>query len=365
MPTANGLPPMKRALGLLFWALLVTAAGATPAVASSVRIDYNVLSYTAGAGEANVLSAQFSPKTGTIVIGDRGAVISAGAGCVAALHYAVCTPDPQWGAPRANILVGDRNDSVKVTRLQASVLGGAGNDTLTTDFEWDNLRGEEGNDTLYALGGDDLLVGGPGHDRLYGGADEDDLNGEAGDDLLDGGPGGDWMFGGPGADTFRGGSNGPAGSFRVDLAVYNDGTTAPVSITLNGLADDGHAGEGDNVGADVEQLWGSAGNDTISVADAAPQPSDATPFDHWLIGEGGDDLLIGGSGRDDLQGDNGNDTLRGNAGDDWLLGGFGNDTLLARDGQSDERITCDAGVDSAQIDPALDKLVLDCETLLP
>jgi Ca2+-binding RTX toxin-like protein len=358
---------MKRALGLLFWALLVTAAGATPAAASSVQIDYNVLTYTAGAGEANVLSAQFAPKTGTIAIGDRGAVISAGAGCVAALHYAVCTPDPQWGDPRANIFVGDRTDSVRVLRLEASVLGGAGDDTLTTDAKGDNLRGEEGNDVLSGLGGGDLLLGGPGNDRLYGGADEDDLGGGPGDDLLDGGAGGDSMAGGDGADVFRGGANGlpdPYGGYPVDFVDYSALAT-PVNVTLNGVADDGAAGEGDNVGADVENIRGGSGDDTLSVADAAPQVTDPTLLDHQLIGYFGNDVLTGGTGRDYLRGEWGNDTLKGNQGDDWLQGDLGEDLLLARDSEADQQVDCGSDTDRAQIDAGLDRLIVLCETLLP
>jgi Ca2+-binding RTX toxin-like protein len=134
--------------------------------------------------------------------------------------------------------------------------------------------------------------GGAGDDRLYGGSETDYLLGGDGVDLLDGGDGWDYLFGGPGADDLRGGPG------IRDVADYND-RTAPVTVTLDGIRNDGEAGENDLVETDVEDVFGGAGNDTI-VGDA--QSND-------LNGVGGDDTIDGGLGPDILYGGDGIDTL--------------------------------------------------------
>jgi len=74
-----------------------------------------------------------------------------------------------------------------------------------------------------------------------------------------------------------------------------------VAITLNGVADDGAAGEGDNVGPalDVEDVLGGDGDDLIAGNDNA----------NWLDGGPGDDLLAGGDGPDTFAGESGVDVV--------------------------------------------------------
>jgi Ca2+-binding RTX toxin-like protein len=135
--------------------------------------------------------------------------------------------------------------------------------------------------------------------RLFGEAGNDSLSGGGGDDLLDGGIGSDTLAGQGGRDS----------------ADYS-ARTAPVSLSLNGNADDGEAGEGDNVANDVEILTGGAGDDQLAGNDA----------DNALLGNAGNDMLGGGSGNDQLDGGAGDDRLAGGAGADTLTGGDGNDT---------------------------------------
>ena len=75
------------------------------------------------------------------------------------------------------------------------------------------------------------------------------------------------------------------------------------------------------------QVFGTGGNDTISVDES----NGAMPAVQ-LFGGSGNDTLIGGSGNDQLFGDAGNDTLEGKGGNDLLFGGDGNDTLIGGDG---------------------------------
>jgi Ca2+-binding RTX toxin-like protein len=74
------------------------------------------------------------------------------------------------------------------------------------------------------------------------------------------------------------------------------------------------------------QVFGQAGNDTISLDEA----SGALPAAH-LFGGASNDTLTGGSGGDQLFGQAGNDTLLGKGGFDFLFGGADSDTLTGGD----------------------------------
>jgi hypothetical protein len=109
-------------------------------------------------------------------------------------------------------------------------------------------------------------------------------------------------------------------------------------VTLNDVADDGAAGEGDNVRSDIEAV--------ASATQAGPN------------GAGGNDTLIGTAGTNDLNGGRGNDTIDGGLGNDLLSGGAGDDTINAQDGFADF-VACGPGNDTANVD-TLD-VVSECE----
>src|SRR2546421_1366301 len=79
------------------------------------------------------------------------------------------------------------------------------------------------------------------------------------------------------------------------------------------------------------QVFGGAGNDTITVNEA----NGALPAAN-LFGGDGNDILTGGSGNDMLFGQAGNDILLGKGGNDFLFGGDGNDTLTG--GAGDDQV---------------------------
>lgn len=134
------------------------------------------------------------------------------------------------------------------------------------------------------------------------------LMGGAGNDTLTGGPADDVLIGEAGADTL-------AGKDGRDTADYS-ARVAPVSVSLNGSADDGEGGEKDNVGSDVEILAGGSADDQLAGNDG----------DNVLLGNAGNDILGGGGGNDQLDGGAGDDTLAGGTGSDALTGGDGTDT---------------------------------------
>ena len=86
------------------------------------------------------------------------------------------------------------------------------------------------------------------------------------------------------------------------------------------------------------QVFGAAGNDTITLDEANGVLPKAN-----LYGGAGNDILTGGSGNDQLFGEAGNDTLLGKGGVDRLYGGAGDDTLTG--GAGDDQAFGQAGND--------------------
>jgi Ca2+-binding RTX toxin-like protein len=150
------------------------------------------------------------------------------------------------------------------------------------------------------------------------------LRGGSGNDTLRGGPRGDVLAGGTGRDT-----------------VTYSGRTGDVTVTLAGGADDGQAGEGDDV-VEVERAVGGDGFDT-------------------LIGTEGGNGLYGGSGDDRLDGLGGVDNLHGGRGNDLLQGGAGEDTFVAeRSPDGSDALQGGEGADRADYsrrDPAFNLVV--------
>ncbi|MEU4618412.1 calcium-binding protein [Actinoplanes sp. NPDC023801] len=196
-------------------------------------------------------------------------------------------------------------------------------DTIAADVE--GVEGGLGNDILTGNGGANRIIGGSGGDRLTGGGGNDQLLGAGGKDQLDGGTGDDslkpdfaetesgddgpYVFDPIAADVVRGGSG-------IDTVDYSDRQRNPVTVDLDGRSgDDGRAGEGDSVGADVENVRGTIYGDTLTGSGSANE----------LRGGGGNDVIAGLGGADRLFGDEGDDDLSGQdpAGDqgDHLDGG--------------------------------------------
>jgi hypothetical protein len=167
-----------------------------------------------------------------------------------------------------------------------------------------------------------------------------------------------------------------------DTADYS-GRALGVTVDADGMADDGEAGEGDDVGADVERLVGGAGPDTfphsagrqvfvggggddtvsyattsggvdVAIGGLGPE-DDAVGADvevliggsgpDALLGDGDGNQLVGGAGSDVLRGGGGADQMNGGAGgEDDLRGGDGSDVLDGGPGDLD-RVVGDGGAD--------------------
>ncbi len=345
----RGIVGWVRLLGLTLAACLALgAASAAPALASTVTKSGSTLTYTAANGETN--QTIVSLAGGVYTIQDSGATIAGGTACSAVNANKVNCPGAGINAITVN--AGDMNDLVWVTAAtSATVTGAAGNDTLI---------GGNGSDVLIGCAGDDNLSGGGGADTLLDGA----LNcAGGGNDTMDGGTGPDAIFGGPGLDT-----------------VTYASRTASVFVSLDNVANDGEAAEGDNVADDVENVTGGTGDDNITGSPAANIISGGGG-DDVLVGEpndnsggsgsSGNDVIVGGDGNDALEGGNGdknlliggngNDALYGGPGADTIDGGAGNDDIHALDGVVDT-INCGAGTDTGDADD-VDVVTPNCESI--
>jgi Ca2+-binding RTX toxin-like protein len=231
------------------------------------------------------------------------------------------------GVEEQEVLAGDGDDIVSgdatlpgpfPSRLLLDGQGGL--DTLTGGTAADELAGGDGDDILMGGTGADELSGGPGADELFGESGDDELFGGGDADLLEGGPGADTLDGGGDTDTEMGDGgddvfdqgadpNGPdtlSGGDGFDLVAY-DLRDGALDVTVGIGADDGEAGEGDDVEGDVEGVLGGSGADDIT-------------------GNEEDNVLRGGPGNDDIDGGDGDDVVDGDAGNDVLEGGDGDDT---------------------------------------
>ncbi len=153
---------------------------------------------------------------------------------------------------------GEGNDYVNMTAtIDATILGGSGDDYLIGTPLADLIDGGAGNDTLlggggldtiYGGNGNDLIVGGTGNDRVFGGDGSDTFVWNPGDnnDIVEGDTGNDVLqfVGGIVADTFTLTANGdrlrldrtPGGVIMDVGNVEQVDTNTAVTLGTNGAA---------------------------------------------------------------------------------------------------------------------------------
>ena len=254
----------------------------------NVRVEGSTLVYEAAPGDANAISIDQGEDG--FRVSDTVGSIGRGDGCVASDEDALCNGEISY----VRVDAGDGSDRVALdVAVPTEITGGAGDDELVGGTAADIVTGDEGDDVLAGRGDHDVLRGGEGKDHESGGWGADMLFEAAalnGADFLDGGPG-------------------------QDTVSYSE-RTAPLVVTLGGRADDGEAGELDDV-TSVERVLGGSGADLVV----------GTANREALWGRGGADELRGGVGRDTLFGGPGGDVLKGGIDGrrDVLRGGGGND----------------------------------------
>lgn len=322
-PTGTSGTRKRRRAAVLPIAVLaaVGAAGLVPSpahAASGVSVTGGQLQVTAQAGKDNRITIQLS-ATGFTVI-DTGDAVTPGAGCTTvAVNRVSCG---SAGVTRVVVNSGDGNDVIDArTTVRATVNAGSGVDQVL------------------GSSGSDIIDGGDGHDNLNGGDGGDRLIGGTGRDLLTGGPSRDIMDGGPETDIFVGGDG-------FDEVTYESRLVA-VQADPDDVADDGQAGEGDNIRADVEEIIGGAGNDVLT-GNAGANRLVGRGGQDTLQGLAGNDRLIGGDGNDLLVGSDGDDDLDGQAGTDSFSGGAGRDEAQYGSATAGVRVDLDNVADDGQ-----------------
>ncbi|HEX6740182.1 MAG TPA: hypothetical protein VF079_00095, partial [Sphingomicrobium sp.] len=268
-----------------------------------------------------------------------------------------------------NVLIGNAGDNV--------LSGLDGNDTLEGSWGNDRFEGGTGSDTasyahaaigvtatlkisflsqLTNVGADTFisienLTGSAFGDFLIGNDGANILSGLAGDDTLEGAGGDDTLYGGDGVDTASYAS--ATAGVTASLAVVGIQNTVGAGIdmlfdienltgsafndTLTGNAADNviEGGAGNDVidgGAGVDTAAYSAAESgvTVSLAVLAPQNTGGAGTDTLvaianLSGSAFNDMLTGDASANMLSGLAGNDVLNGGAGADVMAGGLGDD----------------------------------------
>lgn len=206
-------------------------------------------------------------------------------------------------------------DIVPGAAAPVSELGDEGG-TLRGTRKDDILHGGAGNDHLVGGSGDDVLIGGRGEDRLQGGSGNDSFIVEGNDPSpkhFSGGSGYDQILGGEGDDVVR--MTRFTGGYRVELI-------------------DGGAGR--------NRIEGTAAADTLDLRNTELrniEAIDGLAGGDLIRGSQGNDLIIGGAGNDQLYGEGGDDSFLFNGQDqgfDKIHGGSGFDQIMGTEG--DDRI---------------------------
>lgn len=282
-----------------------------------------------------------------------------------------------------------RNDVIVAGAEGVDLDGDSDRDVVFTGVDRIDINGWTGNDMLsgeggYGTGGptpialifngglgEDVLIGGTGNDSLTGGAGNDVLLGGAGNDALAGGDDNDYEDGGPGNDEFKEGTVNSGDDELIggpgrDTANYSR-RLFTVTITVDDMPGDGEIfGESDNVGSDIEIVYGGVGDDYLAGNEAANDLLGGAGAD-WIEGNGGEDKIYGGAGEDFLFGGDGvdyiyggdeADYLSGGTGGDYIEGGEGNDILNGDNGR--DTFACGGGMDTV-VDTDIQLLGLDCE----
>ena len=321
------------------WSVIVTGA------AVSVSVQGSELQIV-GSADNDEVGVGFDAASGKFRA--RATDIAAGAGCVVdippivvnAVAYpagATCTISGVVTAIRADL--GDGNDLLNSGvsfpdvgddfTVPMIVDGGAGNDRLVTSSGNDVIDGGAGDDTPDGSLGDDQITGGAGDDQIYDNLGNDVISG--------GGDPRDFIYAFRIADGADRWSNG--------IASYQRRINS-LSLSLDGGANDGEFGEGDNLGAGIHRVIGGDGNDAI-VGSSGADILEGWLGNNRLDGRAGADILIGdrnrgfvkmpppglvppigvalGTQANLLIGGPGADRLFGDVGPDRLLGGSGAD----------------------------------------
>jgi Ca2+-binding RTX toxin-like protein len=297
---------MRRGAGALVAGTLAAACLASPALGAEARVQGGgflpSVSFLDPDAEPNDVTVRVGKGAAAVLFTEAAAEIHPGRRCEPVAH------------PDTRVRCRTKRDRFFI--LDLIVAPGGGSDTVTTHYR-DHFTGSGFNFAVVLMGaGADVFDGGPANDFVLPGL---------GDDQVDGGRGADTLIsrGIPdGADVFDGG--------RAGALVAYQGRREPVEADLDGLADDGAAGENDQL-IDIDGLFGGRAGDL-------------------LVGNAQDNFIAGGPGRDRIETGAGQDILFGMRGGDTLVAGEGDDLVLASGDDAGNTADCGPGQDVAFVD---------------
>ncbi len=205
------------------------------------------------------------------------------------------------------------------------------------------------------------MTGDTGNDLIFGGAGNDIISGGSGTNLLVGGTGDDTITGGAGADWVDYSAAGSAVTVNLSTVTaqntVGDGTDTITAVeNLTGSAfNDTLTGDGNaNIitgGGGNDTMVGGLGIDTVdySSAGAGVTVNLTTTIGQNTVGAGTDTIsgfenLNGSMFNDTLTGDAADNVIEGNAGTNSITGGDGSDTFIYLKGDGTDTVAGGAGV---------------------
>jgi Ca2+-binding RTX toxin-like protein len=233
---------------------------------------------------------------------------------------------------------GDGNDTITAASFSDTMFGAAGNDSLSGLFSY--ASGGDGDDTVNGLGlsgtTPTTLDGGVGNDYLIGNTTSGAVN------SFDAGAGDDTIVYGSGSDKIIGIFD---GSDVIDARNISSTGTSPVVI-FDAIGNNLIFGSGSQ-----DSLVGGSGGDTLDGGTGT--------VDDTLLGGDGNDLLSSQDGNDRIEGNNGDDTLIGGVGSDQMLGGAGADKFVYYGTQDGASSTLGSQDYIGDFDPSVDRLLIN------
>jgi len=292
-------------------------------LARGVTTDNMMRDIILGGDGVDIINATggVSLAEGNIVIGGLGEDrITTGAGNDLIFGDLALAADAALGG--ADIIdSGAGDDEIRGGAGSDTINAGSGNDVIFGALLFETASAGEGvgdfidagsgDDDVFGSALDDQILGGAGADRLLGGAGRDEIRGQDGDDVILGGLGDDLLFGDRGMDEIFG----EGGVDEIRGGAEND-----LLVAGTGLGD---------------QLLGGLGDDRIFGSDDAPAGRGTGATGDFVDGGAGNDRIFTFAGIDEILGGTGDDVIHSGLGADFVDAGAGDDFVYAGPGDGD------------------------------
>jgi len=199
-----------------------------------------------------------------------------------------------------------------------------------------SITGTTKADIIFADDGDQQILGGDGNDSISSGIGDDILLGGNGDDVLSPGVGNDIVVGGLGTNW-------------VDYSIIS------TSVTVNLNSGTAVFNDYEQTISDIQNIIASQFDDTIIGSSSANDIRGGTGND-VIEGKAGNDSLYGGAGNDTINGGDGQDVMFGGLGNDIYIIDQALDTVTEKSGEGVDTIQTSISIFSITKLSAIDNL---------